>query len=108
MPNVGVKNLLDYKLSKYACYLIVQNVDSRKAVVALSQTFFAVQTRKQEILEKTFDEMSELEKRLINREITRKENTQLNKVAKNAHYEVEKKVRNAIIYVKIILLLIRV
>ena len=41
----------DYKLSRYACYLIVQNADSRKKVVALGQTYFAIQTRKQEITE---------------------------------------------------------
>ena len=41
-----LKDLLDYKLSLYACYLIVQNSDSRKKVIALGQTYFAVQTRK--------------------------------------------------------------
>ena len=46
---------MDYKLSRYACYLIVQNADSRKQVVALGQTYFAVQTRKQELTEKEYD-----------------------------------------------------
>lgn len=45
MPKGGVKNLLDYKLSIYACYLIVQNSDPRKEVVALGQIYFAIQTR---------------------------------------------------------------
>lgn len=41
----------DYKLSRYACYLIVQNADPRKKTVALGQTYFAYQTRKMEITE---------------------------------------------------------
>ena len=85
MVDIGSKtsrSIVDYKLSRYACYLIVQNSDPRKEVVALGQTYFAIQTRKQELAEKEYTSLSEDEKRLYQRNLTKKGNYSLNKTAK--------------------------
>ena len=75
---------VDYELSRYACYLIVQKSDPRKEIVSLGQTYFAVQTRKQELIEEEYDNLTEDEKRFYQRSLTRKGNYSLNIAAKNA------------------------
>ena len=74
----------DYKLSRYICYLIVQNADPKKEVVALGQTYFAIQTRKQEITEQEYDSLSDDDKRFYQRRLTRQGNYTLQKVAASA------------------------
>ena len=51
MPKGATKDIEDYKLTRYACYLIAQNGDPRKQEIAFAQSYFAIQTRKQELIE---------------------------------------------------------
>ncbi|MEI8366622.1 MAG: DNA damage-inducible protein D, partial [Parachlamydiaceae bacterium] len=80
------REMNSFKLSRYACYLVVQNADPSKEIVALGQTYFAVQTRLQEI--RQMDEYNRLstedEKRLFLRNEMAKHNTQLAAAAKEA------------------------
>ena len=78
------RKLNDYKLSRYACYLIVQNADSSKKMIAFGQTYFAIQTRKQEIIDGYYSDLREDKKRLIIRKQIKNGNYNLNRTAVNS------------------------
>ena len=83
MPKGATKEIEDYRLTRYACYIIMQNGNPRKKAIALGQQYFAIQTRKQEILEKDIEELTENEKRLLARSSVTTENKKLFASAQN-------------------------
>lgn len=80
------REIEDIMLSRYACYLIVQNADPKKEVVALGQTYFAIQTRKQELQER-FESLDEDKKRLAIRNELKEHNKSLQEAAMLAGVE---------------------
>ncbi len=92
---VSIKNVIDYKLSRYACYLIVQNANPKYKTVALGQTYFAIQTRKMELTELEYKNLSEDEKRFYRRKQTKDGNYSLNQTAKKAGVKNFDKFHNA-------------
>lgn len=80
---VATKSVNDIMLSRYACYLIVMNGDPRKEVISVGQTYFAIKTRQQELIE-YYDILSEDQKRLAIRKEMIEHNKSLAEAAQMA------------------------
>lgn len=83
MPKNASKEIDDFELSRYACYLIVQNGDPRKKVIALGQSYFAVKTRQQELID-NYNNLDEDQKRIAIRKEMKEHNKLLVAAAKDA------------------------
>lgn len=83
MNNSATRKIGDYVLSRYACYLIVMNADPSKEIIAVGQTYFAVKTRQQELID-NYEELSEDQKRLAIRQEMKRHNSALADAAHNA------------------------
>ena len=79
----AVRKIEDFMLSRYACYLIVMNGDPRKEVIAVGQTYFAVKTRQQELID-NYDALTEDQKRLAIRNEMKRHNAALADAAHEA------------------------